>query len=61
MGSAHINSQESVVEKEEKQGGEYVLHQPDRGDAIETYREECETSKKSQKLCGVTGKCTNTT
>ena len=30
MGSAHINSQESVVEKEEKQGGEYVLHQPDR-------------------------------
>ena len=42
MGSAHINSQESVVEKM------YYINRIER--AIETYREECETSKKPEAM-----------
>lgn len=50
MGSAHINSQESVVEKEEKRRAEnmYYINRIER--AIETYREECETSKKPEAI-----------
>ena len=50
MGSAHINSQESVVEKEEKRRAEnmYYINRIER--AIETYREECETSKKPEAM-----------
>ena len=50
MGTAHTNSQESVVEKEEKRRAEnmYFIDRIER--AIETYREECETSKKPEAM-----------
>ena len=50
MGTALTNSQESVVEKEEKRRAEnmYFIDRIER--AIETYREECETSKKPEAM-----------
>ena len=50
MGTAHTNSQESVVEKEEKRRAEnmYYINRIER--TIETYREECETSKKPEAM-----------
>lgn len=50
MGTAHTNSQESVVEKEEKRRAEnmYFIDRIER--AIKTYREECETSKRPEAM-----------
>ena len=57
MGSAHINSQERVVEKEQKSRAEtmYYINRIER--AIETYREECETSKKPEAMRSMEKRC----